>query len=103
METGFDQFPEGRREEALPSNTEGWEMQVKNVRAIPKGSGVAVADAAPAFVALGDETRLRLLVRLSSGGPESISRLSESFAVSRQAVTKHLGVLEHAGLVRGMR
>ena len=49
-----------------------------------------VRDAAPLFAALGDETRLRLLVRLSSSGPESISRLSATTPVSRQAVTKHL-------------
>ena len=62
-----------------------------------------VRDAAPLFAALGDETRLRLLVRLSSSGPESISRLSARSPVSRQAVTKHLDVLSRAGLVRGSR
>ena len=58
-----------------------------------------VRDAAPLFAALGDPTRLALVVRLSSGGPESISRLSESADVSRQAVTKHLDILVAAGLV----
>ncbi len=62
-----------------------------------------VKDAAPLFAALGDETRLRLLVRLSSAGPESITRLSAESPVSRQAITKHLGVLSEAGLVRGVR
>jgi DNA-binding transcriptional ArsR family regulator len=62
-----------------------------------------VRDAAPLFAALGDETRLRLLVRLSSGGPESISRLSAKSPVTRQAVTKHLNVLSRAGLIRGDR
>src|SRR5262245_24987202 len=62
-----------------------------------------VKDAAPLFAALGDETRLRLLVRLASSGPESISRLSERSPVSRQAVRKHLDVLSRAGLVRGSR
>ena len=66
--------------------------------------GVAqVRDAAPVFAALGDETRLRLLVRLSSSGPDSISRLSAKTPVSRQAVTKHLEVLSRAGLIRGNR
>jgi DNA-binding transcriptional ArsR family regulator len=70
------------------------------------GSAVAareVRDAAPLFAALGDETRLRLLLRLSSGGPGSIARLSEKSQVSRQAITKHLEVLAEAGLVRGSR
>ena len=62
-----------------------------------------VRDAAPLFAALGDETRLKLLVRLSTSGPESISRLSAKTPVSRQAVTKHLDVLSRAGLIRGSR
>ena len=62
-----------------------------------------VRDAAPLFAALGDETRLRLFVRLSAGGPESIARLSAKTPVSRQAVTKHLDVLSRAGLIRGSR
>jgi DNA-binding transcriptional ArsR family regulator len=62
-----------------------------------------VRDAAPLFAALGDETRLALLVRLSRGGPDSISGLSEHAQVSRQAITKHLTVLHDAGLVRGAR
>src|SRR6058998_3259706 len=62
-----------------------------------------VRDAAPLFAALGDETRLRLFVRLSTSGPESISRLSSASPVSRQAIKKHLDVLSRAGLVRGSR
>lgn len=71
-----------------------------------QASGVASAsarDAAPLFFALGDETRLRLLARLSSGGPGSIARLAASSPVSRQAITKHLQVLSRAGLVRSSR
>ena len=62
-----------------------------------------VKDAAPLFAALGDETRLKLLIRLSSGGPLSITRLSTKSAVSRQAISKHLDVLSYAGLVRSTR
>ena len=60
-------------------------------------------DAAPLFAALGDETRLRLLVRLSSGSPGSITQLSAESPVTRQAITKHLEVLAEAGLVRSRR
>ena len=60
-------------------------------------------DAAPLFAALGDETRLRLINRLSSGGPGSITQLSAKSDVSRQAITKHLRVLADAGLVRSTR
>lgn len=59
--------------------------------------------AAPLFAALGDETRLGLVMRLSSGGPRSIAQLSAKAKVSRQAITKHLEVLADAGLVRGFR
>ncbi|HEX7579167.1 MAG TPA: metalloregulator ArsR/SmtB family transcription factor [Thermoanaerobaculia bacterium] len=58
---------------------------------------------APVFAALGDETRLRLVARLSVGGPFSIARLTEGSKVTRQAVTKHLHVLAGAGLVRDVR
>ena len=51
------------------------------------------------FAALGDETRLRLVSRLSSDGPMSITRLAEDFDITRQAVTKHLRVMENVGLV----
>jgi DNA-binding transcriptional ArsR family regulator len=55
------------------------------------------------FASLGDETRLRLIARLSTSGPMSISRLTEDSTVTRQAITKHLRVLEQAGIVRGAR
>jgi DNA-binding transcriptional ArsR family regulator len=66
-------------------------------------AGPNVRDAAPLFAALGDETRLRLIVRLSSGGPGSITQLSAKSNVTRQAITKHLRVLSDAGLVRNTR
>ena len=63
----------------------------------------AASSVAPVFAALGDETRLRLVGRLSSGKPESIARLSEGSRLTRQAITKHLTVLSRAGLVRDRR
>src|SRR2546429_2096320 len=59
--------------------------------------------AAPLFAALGDATRLRLLGRLSAGGPLSITRLSEGTGVTRQAITRHLHALGRVGLVRNAR
>jgi DNA-binding transcriptional ArsR family regulator len=41
--------------------------------------------------------------RLCAEGPQSIARLTEGAAVTRQAVSKHLRVLEDAGVVRGSR
>jgi DNA-binding transcriptional ArsR family regulator len=63
----------------------------------------ALRAGAPVFAALGDETRLRLVARLCDDGPQSIARLTDGSGVTRQAVTKHLRVLEGAGLVRGSR
>ena len=61
-----------------------------------------VSGSAGIFAALGDETRLRLVARLCKDGPTSITRLAEGFDISRQAITKHLRVMEDAGLVRSM-
>jgi DNA-binding transcriptional ArsR family regulator len=58
---------------------------------------------APIFAALGDATRLSLVARLSEGAPRSISQLTEGSNLTRQAITKHLKVLEAAGVVRGIR
>ena len=55
------------------------------------------------FAELGDRTRLSLLMRLSRGGPRSIASLSADAELTRQAVTKHLHVLERAGLVTSIR
>jgi len=64
------------------------------------GAKAQIADSATVFFALGDETRLGLVSRLCDGGPTSITRLTESFDMTRQAITKHLRVMEAAGLVR---
>jgi DNA-binding transcriptional ArsR family regulator len=58
---------------------------------------------AEVFAALGDPTRLSLVMRLSDGETRSIARLSLDAAMSRQALTKHLRVLERAGLVESVR
>ena len=60
-------------------------------------------DQAAVFAALGDETRLSLVVRLSRGEPQSITQLTTGSQLTRQAVTKHLRVLEGVGIVRGVR
>jgi DNA-binding transcriptional ArsR family regulator len=62
-----------------------------------------LGEAAPVFAALGDETRLGLVTKLCVEGPQSIVRLTDGARVTRQAVTKHLHALAHAGLVRSSR
>jgi DNA-binding transcriptional ArsR family regulator len=56
----------------------------------------AVADV---FFALGDGTRLSVVRKLSAGGALSATALSDGAHVTRQAIVKHLQVLEGAGLV----
>lgn len=66
-------------------------------------SGAKLEESAGIFAALGDPTRLRLVHRLSAEGPLSITQLTERSVITRQAITKHLRLLETAGLVRGER
>ena len=68
-----------------------------------RSSAAALKTSASVFAALGDETRLSLLSRLTNGEPQSISRLTSGTRLTRQAVTKHLRVLEGAGVVRANR
>ena len=63
----------------------------------PPGNSAAV------FAALGDDVRLGLVEKLSATGPQSIAGLTAGSGVTRQAVTKHLHVLETAGFVNGSR
>jgi DNA-binding transcriptional ArsR family regulator len=55
------------------------------------------------FAALGDPTRLSLVAKLCNGESRSIAQLTEGTVLTRQAVTRHLRVLENAGIVRSAR
>jgi DNA-binding transcriptional ArsR family regulator len=66
-------------------------------------AALKVTEVVPVFAALADETRLRLLGRLSADGPLSITTLSQGTGVTRQAITRHLYALDDAGLVRNAR
>jgi DNA-binding transcriptional ArsR family regulator len=58
---------------------------------------------APVFAALGDETRLSLVAKLCAGQAYSISQLTQGSKLTRQAITKHLRVLQGVGMVRCVR
>jgi DNA-binding transcriptional ArsR family regulator len=58
---------------------------------------------APVFAALGDETRLSLVAKLCGGRPYSISQLTRGSRLTRQAITKHLRVLENVGIVHSVQ
>jgi DNA-binding transcriptional ArsR family regulator len=57
----------------------------------------------PFFSALGDPNRLRIIVRLCDLGPSSTSQVTKVIPVTRQAASKHLQLLESAGLVTSSR
>jgi DNA-binding transcriptional ArsR family regulator len=65
--------------------------------------GKAAPNPALLFSALGDETRLWLVERLAAGQPRSIAELTDGSQLTRQAITKHLRVLQDAGMVRSVR
>ncbi len=58
-----------------------------------------VADEDKVFKALADPSRRKLLDRLFDKNGQSLNELCEQHDMSRQAVTKHLGLLEDANLV----
>lgn len=58
------------------------------------------SNVAPVFAALGDGCRLEILALLGDGGDHPISEIAHTFPITRQGVTRHLRVLEQAGLVR---
>jgi DNA-binding transcriptional ArsR family regulator len=72
-------------------------------RKIPSPRSAKRLSYAPVFAALGDRTRLALVKKLSQGELYSISELTQGSRLTRQAITKHLRVLEHAGMVRRAR
>jgi DNA-binding transcriptional ArsR family regulator len=67
-------------------------------------SGISVKRLAraPVFAALGDATRLSLVEKLSGGQPYSISQLTRGSKLTRQAITKHLRVLERVGILHSV-
>ncbi|MBI2700815.1 MULTISPECIES: ArsR/SmtB family transcription factor [Mycobacterium] len=58
---------------------------------------------APLFDALGDANRLRIVVRLCEVGPSSTTQVTQVVPVTRQAASKHLRLLESAGVVSSSR
>lgn len=72
-------------------------------RAALEGSAQQRRQHAAVFAALGDETRLSLISTLADGEARSIAQLTGGSRLTRQAITKHLKVLEDAGIVHSAR
>jgi DNA-binding transcriptional ArsR family regulator len=68
-----------------------------------RAASAAHRQQAHVLAALGEETRLSLVARLATGERQSITALARGSRLTRQAISKHLGVLERAGIVRGVR
>jgi DNA-binding transcriptional ArsR family regulator len=92
--------------------TKGWRRRTvdlvlnRSVEYLTTREGVraVAADAlSKAFAALADPTRRDLVARLAAGGDATVNELAEPYDVSLQAVSKHLKVLEEAGLVTRRR
>ena len=66
-------------------------------------SGVEAAVPAATFAALGDPTRLAIVERLADRGGQSIAAVGKGYGLTRQAIAKHLRVLERAELVQSHR
>ena len=64
-----------------------------------RSAALRIEQQAQVFAALGDPTRMSLVTKLIDGKPQSISTLTAGSKITRQAVTKHLSVLENVGLV----
>jgi len=59
----------------------------------------AAPDLDHVFAALADPTRRAIVERLLSGGDLTVGAIAEPFRISAPAITRHLQVLEHAGLI----
>jgi DNA-binding transcriptional ArsR family regulator len=62
----------------------------------------AVDELSATFAALADPTRRAMLTRLSAG-EATVNQLAEPFALTQQAISKHIKVLERAGLISRSR
>jgi DNA-binding transcriptional ArsR family regulator len=65
-------------------------------------TAVVTDELSETFAALADPTRRAILTRLAAG-EATVGQLAEPFALTQQAVSKHLKVLEHAGLISRSR
>lgn len=62
-----------------------------------------VSNQAELFKVLGVETRIQIIELLKSRGPLGVNELSEALGVTPSAVSQHLKILKHAGMVRNER
>ena len=83
----------------MSPNTPDKQPQPRHTKGRSKALDRKVRETAPLFAALGDSTRLGIVGRLAGGAVLSIAALTAGTGVTRQAITKHLQVLDEVGLV----
>ena len=83
----------------MSPNTPDKRRQPRHTKGRSKALDRKVRETAPLFAALGDSTRLGIVGRLAGGAVLSIAALTAGTGVTRQAITKHLQVLDEVGLV----
>lgn len=83
-----------------PSSPDDRKVSTRKAREPRSAIVRRVRQTAPLFAALGDSTRLQIVGRLAGGAVLSIAALTAGTGVTRQAITKHLQVLDEVGLIR---
>ena len=89
-------------EEQYQSHAQGWNHYIPRLGRVRHPNGrepISVAVDDELWSAIGDPTRRRVLDLLLVDGAGTATSLSERLPVTRQAVSKHLGVLDRVGLV----
>lgn len=76
---------------------------IRENRSPARLDGEAIEAVAATLRALADPTRIRLIAELDAEGPESVGGLAARLPITRQAVSRQLGVLHGAGIVRRRR
>ena len=106
-ETGFREkgWEVAVLEAAVPGPRQGWDRFLPQLARVRRPLGVRRVSRSTVdddlWSAIGDPTRRRMLDLLLADGPGTATSLSEQLPVTRQAVAKHLGVLDRVGLVHG--
>ena len=100
VETGFETTSDPTAN--LEDHRGGWDGELDKLVALLEGDVVTTGTLVPVFAALGDETRWSILAALGEGDA-SASALAGRLPVSRQAIAKHLAVLQEVGLVEPVR
>ena len=78
----------------------GWQVELGELQAfLSTGRRMSEITRHNVFAALADDTRRRIIEILTEDGEQTATQLAERFLISRQGISKHLNIMEEAGLV----